>query len=393
MKKHCILVLTHNYIRSKNDYAGLFLHTLFKGLALKGHKIAILAPHQKGLSISEKTDGVKIIRFRYAPSFLENLAYGGEMQKKVKGTPLNIILFLFFLFSFFSSSYKLARKKEVELISCQWWIPGGLIGWLVFCFTKKPFWITLHGTDLRILKSSNIFKPLARKVFKKAKGVSCVSSFLKDYLIQSGLVKNDKVKVMPMPVDTRKFKRQKLISKDEKTLLCVARFTKQKGLDYLIQAIKLLFDKGFDFKTKIIGGGPERGNLEKRIQELGLSEKIFLLDSIPPDELFSHYQESDLFVLSSIEEGFGLVLVEAQLCGRPVIGTDSGGIPDIIEDNVTGLLVKPQDPVDLAKAIEKIISDPEFAEGLAERGYQSAVSKFSPEVIQEKFMEFIKLES
>jgi glycosyltransferase involved in cell wall biosynthesis len=385
--------LTHNYIRSKNDYAGLFLHTLFKGLALKGHKITVLAPHQKGLSISEKTDGVKIFRFRYAPSFLENLAYGGEMQKKVMGNPLNIILFLLFLFSFFSCSYKLTRKKEVDLISCQWWIPGGLIGWLVFYFTKKPFWITLHGTDLRILKSSNIFKPLARKVLKKAKGVSCVSSFLKDYLVQSGLVKNDKVKVMPMPVDTQKFRRQRLMSKNEKTLLCVARFTRQKGLDYLIQAIKILFDKGFDFKTKIIGGGPERKNLEKKIQELGLSEKVLLLDSIPSEKIFSHYQESDLFVLPSIEEGFGLVLVEAQLCGRPVIGTNSGGIPDIIEDNVTGLLVKPQDPVDLAKAIERILVDPELAEKLAEQGFQSAISKFSHEAIQEKFMEFINLES
>lgn len=393
MKKLCILVLTHNYIRSKNDYAGLFLHTLFKRLALKGHKITVLAPHQKGLSFSEKMDGVKIFRFRYAPSFLENLAYGGEMQKKVKGNPLNIILFLLFLFSFFSRSFSLARKKEVDLISCQWWIPGGLIGWLVFCFTKKPFWITLHGTDLRILKSSKSFNPLARKVFKKAKGVSCVSSFLKDYLVQSGLVENDKIKVLPMPVDTQKFIRQRLMSADEKALLCVARFTKQKGLDYLIHAIKMLFDKGFDFKTKIIGGGPERVNLERKIQELDLSEKIFLLDSMTQEKLFSHYQECDLFVLPSIEEGFGLVLVEAQLCGRPVIGTNSGGIPDIIEDNVTGLLVKPQDPVDLAKAIEEILVDPELGEKLAERGYASAVSKFSPEAIQEKFMEFINLES
>lgn len=393
MKKNCILVLTHNYIRSKKDYAGLFLHTLFKGLALKGQKIIVLAPHQKGLSFFEIMDGVRIFRFRYAPSFLENLAYGGEMQKKVKRNPLNIVLFMLFLCYFFSRSLELARKKEVDVISCQWWIPGGLVGWLVSFFTKKPFWVTLHGTDLRILKSSFAFKPLARKIFRRAEGISCVSSFLKDYLVESGLSKEDKIKILPMPVDARKFKRQKLLKKDKKTLLCVARFTRQKGLEYLISAIRMLFDKGFDFETKIIGGGPQRDYLEKKIKELGLSEKISLLDSIPQENLFSHYQKSELFVLPSIEEGFGLVLVEAQLCGLPVIGTRSGGITDIIQDNLTGLLVKPQDPLDLAKAIEKILSDPGFAEGLAERGYHSAISKFSPEAIQKKFMEFINLDS
>lgn len=86
------------------------------------------------------------------------------------------------------------------------------------------------------------------------------------------------------------------------------------------------------------------------------------------------------------------VLVETQLCGRPVIGTDSGGIPDIIEDEKTGLLVKPKDPLDLAKAMEKILKDYCLAEKLAERGYRQAVSKFSPEAIQEKFLEFISLD-
>lgn len=393
MREYKILVLTHNYIRSKKDYAGLFLHTLFKGLAFKGHKITVLAPHQKGLSFFEIIEGVRVFRFRYAPSFLENLAYGGEMQKRVSRNPLNLLLFLLFLFSFFFRSFDLAKKKDVDIISSQWWIPGGLVGWMVSLLSNKPLFVTLHGTDLRILKGSRILKPLAKKVFKQANGVSCVSSFLKNYLVESGLVEKDKVRILPMPVDTKRFKTQKLLKRDKKTILCVARFTKQKGLDYLIEASKILLDKKFDFETKIVGGGPEKDYLRKKIRELGLSERVFLFDSVPQEELFSHYLESDLFVLPSIEEGFGLVLVEAQLCGRPVIGTNSGGIPDIIEDNLTGLLVKPKDPLYLAKAMEKILADLCFAEKLAERGYRSAISKFSPEAIQEKFMEFINLDS
>lgn len=390
MKEQIILVLTHNYVRSKNDYAGLFLHSLFKELAGKGHKIIVLAPHQRGLPAYEVIDRVKIFRFRYAPSFLENLAYGGEMQKKVGRNPLNVMVFLLFLFSFLYRSFSLAKKKDVDIISCQWWIPGGLIGWMVALFSNKPLFVTLHGTDLRILKGSKILKPLAKKVFKRARGVSCVSTFLKNYLVQSGLTDKDKIEILPMPVDMGRFKARDLLKKEKKRVLCVARFTKQKGLDYLIQAVRILFDKDFDFETKIIGGGPEKARLQEKIKELSLSERVFLLDSVSQEELFAHYVESDLCVLPSMEEGFGLVLVEAQLCRRPVIGTNSGGIPDIIEDEVTGLLVKPEDAQDLAVAIERILADRSFAEKLAERGYLSAIREFSPEAIQKKFLDFVK---
>lgn len=389
MREYSILVLTHNYIRSKKDYAGLFLHTLFKGLVFRGQKITVLAPHQKGLSFFEVIDGVRIFRFRYAPSFLENLAYGGQMQKKVTRNPLNIVLFMLFLFSFLSRSLSLAKKEEVDLISSQWWTPGGLVGWMTSLLANKPLFVTLHGTDLRILKGSKIFKPLAKKIFRRAKKVSCVSSFLRDYLVLSGLINKDKIEVLPMPVEASKFKPRKLSEKGKKRVLCVARFTRQKGLDYLIQAAKILSGKEFDFEVRIVGGGPEKGYLQRKIDELGLSGRVFLLDAVSQEELYSHYLQSDLVVLPSIEEGFGLVLVEAQLCQRPVIGTDSGGIPDIIQDKITGLLVRPEDPVDLAEAIEEILKDKSLAERLAEGGYRSAVAKFSPDAIQEKFIKFI----
>jgi len=390
VREHRILVLTHNYIRSKKDYAGLFLHTLFKGIALKGHNVAVLAPHEKGLPSFEIMDRVRVFRFRYGPSFLENLAYGGEMQNRVMKNPLNMMLFFVFLVSFLSRSLALAKRDDVDVISSQWWIPGGLVGWMVSLLSNKPLFVTLHGTDLRILKGSKLFRPLARKIFKRAKGVTCVSSFLRDYLAQSGLIEKGKVKILPMPVDAEKFKPQKLSEKAKKTILCVARFTRQKGLDYLIQAARILLDRKFDCEVKMVGGGPEKSYLQQRVEELGLSERVFLLDGVPQEDLCSLYAEADVVVLPSVEEGFGLVLVEAQLCRRPVIGTDSGGIPDIIQDKITGLLVKPKDALALAEAIEKVLVDRDYAERLAEKGYFSALSRFSPDAIQEKFVRLIE---
>jgi glycosyltransferase involved in cell wall biosynthesis len=113
------------------------------------------------------------------------------------------------------------------------------------------------------------------------------------------------------------------------------------------------------------------------------------VEIIPQEKLNQLYAESSLCVLPSIDEGFGLVLVEAQRCRRPVIGTKSGGIPDIIEDEVSGLLVPPRDHVSLASAMERVLTDDNLAEGLSEAGYLSASSKFSPETIQAKYSELL----
>ena len=103
-----------------------------------------------------------------------------------------------------------------------------------------------------------------------------------------------------------------------------------------------------------------------------------------------YYQEADVIVLPAIEEGFGLVLVEAQLCRRPVIGTRSGGIPDIIEDDKSGLLVPPKDPLSLASAIERVLTDQRLASRLAQGGYESAQAKFSSGAVLQEYLKLLR---
>ena len=386
-----ILILTHNYPRFKDDYAGLFLHNLFKEIKKMGHEIWVVAPHQKNASFHQVIDGVEIYRFKYTFSSASGgLAYRGNMQEVVFKNIFNFFLFISFLCRFFLCSYKLAKSKDVEIISSQWWVPGGLIGFLVSYLTGKPLVVTLHGTDIRMMEKSRILKSLAKPVLRRAKLVTVVSSFLKTKLLEYNLVDEKKVLILPMPVDTTKFKPSFLMPKDKKTILCVARFTHQKGLSYLIDALKILREKNYSFEAQIVGGGPLRAKLENRIKQLKLDDRVFLFDSMSQERLYEYYIKSDLCVLPSIEEGLGLVLVEAQLCGRPVIGTNSGGIPDIIEDGKTGLLVRPKDPTDLARAIERLLIDFELAKRLAEDGHKSALVKFSPKAIRNKFLAGVK---
>jgi len=385
-----ILILTHNYIRFQGDHAGLFVHILAKGLAQIGHKVFVIAPHQKNLKTFEIMDGVSVHRFRYAPAGMERLAYIGTMHELVARSWINKLLFLSFLFSFLFSTLSLVIRKKIDLISAQWWIPGGFMGYIVSSLIRKPMIVTSHGTDIRILEKSGRLSRMAGLVYRRAKYVTTVSSFLKQRLLKSVVIDPDKVKVIPMPVTPEIFAPTPLRSEGIKLILCVARFTPQKGLDFFLKACQMLKEKGIDFQAKIVGEGPLVNFLNEEIISLHLEDRVFLLDIMPQEKLNQLYAESYVCVLPSIDEGFGLVLVEAQLCKRPVIGTRSGGITDIIEDGKTGILVPPQDQVSLASAMERILTDYNLASRLAEKGYESAQAKFSPKSVLREYMEIIK---
>jgi glycosyltransferase involved in cell wall biosynthesis len=384
-----ILILTHNYIRFRGDHAGLFVHILSEGLQKCGHKVFILAPHQNQLRTKEILDEIEIHRFRYALPQMERLAYTGNMHELVAKSWVNKFLFISFLFSFVFGACGLVFKKKVDVICAQWWIPGGLIGYLVSLLTRKPLIITAHGTDIRILEKSKIFSNLASLVFKRAKYITTVSSFLKRNLTSRTKLDAEKVKVIPMPTTPGRFSPSPLPKGKKKKILCVARFTQQKGLEFFIRACEILKDKGIDFEAQIVGEGPLKDLLQEEINGSNLGKDVSLVKIMPQEKLNQFYAESYLCVLPSIDEGFGLVLVEAQLCKRPVIGTKSGGIPDIIVDGMTGLLVPPKDHLSLASAMERILTDEKLAENLAEAGYLSATAKFSPETIQTKYLELL----
>ena len=187
-----ILILTHNYIRFRGDHAGHFLHVLATGLVQSGHKVLVLAPHQKGLKKVETMDGVVVHRFKYAPAAKERLAYIGTMHELVSASWSNKILFLSFLVSFFVKALSLSIRERVDLVSAQWWIPGGLVGYLVSLLRRKPLIVTSHGTDIRLLEKSRLSRKLAKPVFRRAKYITTVSGFLKEKLIKNTRVAPEK---------------------------------------------------------------------------------------------------------------------------------------------------------------------------------------------------------
>ncbi len=154
----------------------------------------------------------------------------------------------------------------------------------------------------------------------------------------------------------------------------LSRLSEQKALDVLLKAAKLLADQVPGVRTLIAGDGPEQERLESLTRELGLAESVtFLGRRTDVAEVFAAF---DVAVLSSDYEGTPLALMECMGVGRPIVATRVGGVPEMIEDGVHGLLVPPQDPVALSAAIATLLRDPERARLMGERARDRRAEEF-----------------
>jgi glycosyltransferase involved in cell wall biosynthesis len=146
-------------------------------------------------------------------------------------------------------------------------------------------------------------------------------------------------------------------------ILAVGRLVEKKGFPNLIEAVRLLTTRGYDVRLRIIGGGEMKDALRRQIGEAGLEDRVDLLGARPQEELIGLYREATLFALPSIvaesgdRDGIPNVLVEAMRLGLPVVSTTVSGIPELVVDGETGLLVPPRDAQALASALARLLDD------------------------------------
>lgn len=201
---------------------------------------------------------------------------------------------------------------------------------------------------------------------------------------------DERIKVIPNGIDVEAWKEtSKLPNRHEfrrvhfeatmrdKIILCVAELHERKGQKHLIKAALGLQNTQFDFKLVFVGEGPERKYYEKLARPLG--EKVLFLGQ--RKEIAQMMAAADLFVLPSIREAFGLVLLEAAIAGVPVIATNVGGIPEIIQSNKTGLLVEPENAKALENAIKTLFQNPALAVSMMNEAKSHAEIKFGAKMM------------
>ena len=227
--------------------------------------------------------------------------------------------------------------------------------------------------------------------------VTIVSQKASETMLKSKTASANKLLVIYNGIDLNKFifqdkkarkeiRKELNLKKDDKVLISIGRLFKAKGYPYLIEAIKILKSKYPDIKLLIIGEGEEKNKLETQTRELNLEKNIFFLGR--KENVSNCLNASDIFVLASLWEGFGLAIVEAMACGLPVITTNVGGIPEIIQDKISGLLVDPKDSEILAQKIDYLLNlDADSKERFALKGRKIVEQKFPLEKMMTKYEE------
>ena len=158
--------------------------------------------------------------------------------------------------------------------------------------------------------------------------------------------------------------------------MCVARVSYEKGLAFLIDAVAELRGRGHDFELHLAGDGPDRAFLEDLTRRKGLTDRVTFLGYRTEAEVRRELEEADIFVLPSFVEGVPVSAMEAMAAGVPVIATNVGGTSELIQDGVSGILVRPSDTGGLCDAVLRLKDDPVLLARIVENGRRKVVEDF-----------------
>jgi len=377
-----VLFLTHAFPRFEGDVAGNFLLRFASALGKQGVEVTVVAPAAPDLAEHAKLNGTGIHRFHYAPRKYETLAYVGNMAEQVRDSWSARFTMLGFLGAEFRSAVRARRAQQPDIVHAHWWFPSGLVGTWLARLSHTPLVTTLHGTDVRIARTIAMSRPAFRHVLHTSRATTAVSKWLA-YEAQS-LVSAPAPVVAPMPVATELFTPGSPAERSRDRLLFVGRLTKQKGVDLLLQALKQL---PAHLKLDVVGDGPELTALQDIARQLGVGDRVTWHGAQPQAALVRMYQRASAVVVPSVDEGLGLVAVEALLCETPVVGFDSGGLPDVIQNERTGVLIGERSPDALAAAVSALLASPDRGLALAQAGRMHALSMFAPESVAKRYID------
>lgn len=386
-----VLFLTHNYPRYPADSSGVFLRVLAHSLTSHGISPVVLAPHDAGLAEREESSGALVVRFRYDTDDRETLAYRGNMHQRALGSIPGLLQFNRFLAAFEKTAASLIEHEQIDLIWGHWLVPAGVVMKRLAGTSAIPMLLSSHGTDIRLLRKFGfLIRPYFKPLMRRVSSWTVVSQYLKDQIIQIDPGYTTKLAVLPLPHDETVFNRDEQFSRNPDQIVAITRFTEQKRVNQLVDAFARVHTGHPTTRLDIWGTGPLQGQIEEQIRALGLSPQVAIHSPVSQRELADVYRRAGMVVLNSVDEGFGLALSEAMLCGTPVVGVRSGGITDIITDNQTGLLARPDDPADLANAISRLLDDPVGRSRLAQAGHQSAVARYASGPLSAEYARLIR---
>lgn len=296
----------------------------------------------------------------------------------------------------------LARRHRVRFVFCGNVKPAGYPARWVFERCRVPYGIYFHGGDLlseqHKIRHSRFKRGSTRAILGGAAVLMANSAWTRDLALavlgELGLDGHgQRLRVVHLGTDPERFRpgvetdeirrRFELPDGDGPWLLTVARLEPHKGVDTVIEALPAILERAPAVRYAVAGSGPERDKLEKLAGKTGVAERVRFLGEVSEHDLPGLYNLASVYVGASRRaerigvEGFGIALVEASACGRPVVAGNAGGIPDAVRDGETGFLVPAEEPAAFADAICRLLADPALAQRIGQNGRRAVETYFN----------------
>ena len=356
--------------------SGQWLHELYSRQAPE--RTLLLVGIHEGANKFDKASPLRIVRADLSGSAWTLMtgsgrAYLRDMYQRVK---------------------ELNRSHSLEEIHCARVIPEGVVGWFASVFLRMRLVCFIHGEDIELALESRESRWLVARVLARSARLVCNSRNTRQLLINAWGCDKRKIVVLNPGVDTKLFRpatdqlslKASLGWATRSVILTVSRLEARKGHDMMIEALPALIARTPDLLYAIVGSGEERASLEARVSALNLDAHVDFRGACDDTTLRTCLQACDVFVLpnrrigSSIE-GFGIVLLEAQACGKPVIAGDSGGTSETMIPGETGFVIDCTKPGNLVEPISRIIEDGPLRKRMGASARELMVKRFDWEAL------------
>lgn len=364
-----VLVLTENFPPISGG-SGRWFWELYS--RLPKDEYLILADDVQGAAEFDGTHQLNIIRMP-----LKSAEWGLKSFKGIK-----------FYWRLIKRIRKIIKQQHITHIHCGRVIHEGVTAWLLKLLTGKPYLCYVHGEDVETAATSGEHNLMVKQVCKHAERLICNSQNSANIVKRLKYAKDDKIDVLHPGVDATLFVpkaedkdfKQQMGWQGRKVIITVGRLQERKGQDMMIRATALLKQQFPEVLYAIIGRGDRLESLKALAAELGINDHVQFLTEVTDPQMIQCYQQCDVFILPNRTigndiEGFGMVLVEAQACGKPVIAGDSGGTRETMVINESGFVIDCTDVELISSTVAKLCSDPKFSAQMGKVGRKHVESE------------------
>ena len=396
-----IICPTYWYPQHASDTQATYVHDINRHLVRRGHSVTVVTPGNRSLPRSDMFDGVRVIRFPL--ELPPDLTYGRVAQSRVSwvGRFARVAVMAQYMEAQHRAIINEARERGVDVVHAHWAIPTGPAAVMAARKLQVPSVITMHGGDVYVNPEQGYdfptrwyVRPALRWTLRNAGALTAITEDCRQHALRAG-APAEHIRLVFNGTDLRRFSPSDNGNGADPRfgshmIFACRQLFPRKGIRFLLEAAAELKPQFPDIQVVLAGDGFERPELARLAQELGIGDAVTFLGWVPNTDLPPYYRAAAVSVIPSLEEGFGIPAAEAMGCETAVVASDAGGLPEVVENGVTGLVVPRGDSKALAQAIGSLLSDPERRRQMGQAGRERALRLFDWDRSAEQFEEIYR---